>query len=196
MAFCLCSYSWGYMQWGGSRDLSLKHSMTLFNYESTVINTMARVVSLFFIISGYTNHKLPHGFWWQYGLQTSTWLLASALTHTPAYIFSLAHAHQHGFRWQHRPQTSLWPSVITQMIDFSIAFFRSTNQGHPNGLCWHHGPGTSTWSLIAAQTMDIKWPLLVTWTMDINMALGCSRTMDHNVVLTAVHTYRYKYHQH
>ena len=44
--------------------------------------------------------------------------------------------------------------------------------------------------------MDIEWLLVETRTMGINMALGCSKTMGQNVVPTAVHTYRYKYHQH
>lgn len=108
--------------------MSYRPSISPFpNYESAVINTIAKVASLSFIVSRSMDHGLPHSLWHQnvpqtcIAVQTTDFNMASG--------GSTGYLYQHGLRQQHRAQTSTWFSVVTWVTDMNTipSYSRITN---------------------------------------------------------------------
>lgn len=110
--------------------------MSLFlNYDSAVVNTMAKAASLPFTVHGSTDHGFTHGFWRQHRPWAPTWSPASAdarelsmvslvAVQTTEVNMALCHCTGQGThqspQQQHGPRTSIWPRVAVQAIHNNI----------------------------------------------------------------------------
>lgn len=89
------------------------------NYESAVINNMAKVALFISTVSKSMDHismchEPQHGLWWQSINMAS----GGSVGHSQCdFTSSTAYRHQHDFRLQHRPQTFIWLSVVTWVMD-------------------------------------------------------------------------------
>lgn len=97
----------------GVRD-SHRSLLDFLNPESAVINAIAKAASLSFTVSESTDHRVPHGFWWEYEPDTSIWwpLSGQAMNTNITTSGRMIHGHQRGIRLWHRSPISLWPSVV------------------------------------------------------------------------------------
>lgn len=112
--------------------------------ESVVINTMAKVASLPFRVSGSMSHRLRQGFWQQCGPWTSTWSPASECAWTSAWsqvavgttgintvlCHCTAHGHYHNSKG------------AAQSMDLSLTVSGNMGHGHQHRLQlqWDHRP--------------------------------------------------------
>lgn len=133
--------------WGGE-GLSQTPSMSLLlNCLSVVIDTIAKVASLSFIVSGSTDPGPLHGFWQQHARTMNIHMVSS---------ISTCQEPPPGLWWQHGPQTSTsMATESTRAPSSSPGQTKDINM--PSRATWATGTNMNSSSLAPGHQHGLRW---------------------------------------